>query len=91
LVRLGRRPWELVEVEWVGNDSSEALAKPSSDLSEIAVSPCPELPRMPRFDVFEMRVLRIDQQTRGNRERRVLGFTGEPAKAERAADAYRPA
>src|SRR3954454_4564668 len=32
--------------------SSEALAKPSSDLSEIAVSPClQELPRMPRFDM----------------------------------------
>ena len=72
-------------------DSSEALAKPSSDLSEIAVSPCPELPRMPRFDVFEMSVLRIDQQTRGNRERRALGLIGQPAKAERAADPDRPA
>jgi len=27
------------------------------DLSEIAVSPCPELPRMPRFDVLKMGVL----------------------------------
>src|SRR5215216_2783695 len=86
----GRRPRELVEVEWAGKDSSEALAKPSSDLSEIAVSPCPELPRMPRFDVFKMSVLRIDEQTRGSRERRALRLTGQPAEPERTADAHRP-
>src|SRR5229473_8612461 len=85
----GRRRW------WKSNgsnkDSSEALAKPSSDLSEIAVGPCPELPRMPRFDVFKMSVLRIDQEARGDRERRALGLIGQPAEAERAADPHRPA
>src|SRR5487761_2237423 len=91
LVRPGRRPRELVKVEWCGKDSSEALTKPASDFSEIAVSPCPELPRMPRFDVFKMSVLGIDQQARGNRERRALRLIGEPAKAERTADPHRPA
>src|SRR5881227_1464897 len=89
LVRPGRRPRELVKFEWAGKDSSEALAKPSSDLSEIAVSPCPELPRMPRFDVFKMRVLRIDQQARGHRERSALCLAGQPTEAERAADPHR--
>src|SRR5207302_6800082 len=68
LVRPGRRPRELVKVVWSQDRSSEALAKPSSDLSEITVRPCPELPRMPRFDVFQMSVLRIDEQARGHRE-----------------------
>src|SRR4030088_707863 len=74
-----------------GKDSSEALAKPSSDLSEIAVSPCPELPRMPRFDVFKMSVLRVDQEPCGNRERRALRLVGQPAETERTADPHRPA
>src|SRR6202041_2520895 len=91
LVRPGRRPRELVEVEGCGKGSSEALTKPSSDLSEIAVSPCLQLPRMPRFDVFKMSVLRIDQEARRHRERRALGLVGEPAKAERTADSYRTA
>src|SRR5260370_20049018 len=86
LVRPGRRPREVVEVEWARKNSSEALTKPSSDFSEIAVSPCPELPRMPRFNVFKMSVLRIAQKTRGNRERRALRLIGEPAKTERTAD-----
>ena len=46
---------------------------------------------MPRFDVFEMSVLRIDQEARGHRERRALGLVGQPAETERAADPHRPA
>ena len=46
---------------------------------------------MPRFDVFKMSVLRIDQQARGHRERRALGLVGQPAEAERTADPHRPA
>src|SRR5271169_401268 len=90
LVRPGRRPRELVKVEWAGKDSSEALTKPSSDFSEIAVSPCSELPRMPRFDVFKMSVLGIDQEPGGNREGRALRLVGQPAEAERATDSDRP-
>src|ERR1700722_6908441 len=78
---------------WGGNcgkDSSEALSKPSSDLSEIAVGPCPGLPRMPRFDMFKMSVLRVDQEAGGDREGSPLGFVRQPAKTERAADANRP-
>src|SRR4051812_29815024 len=91
LVHPGRRPRGLVKIVWSVERSSEALAKPSSDLSEIAVSPCPELPRMPRFDVFKMSVLRIDQEPGGNRERRALCLAGQPAKAERTADPHRSA
>src|SRR5262249_41401274 len=72
-------------------DSSEALAKPSSDLSEITVRPCLELPRMPRFDMFEMSVLRIDQEPGRNRKRRGLRLRRQPAKSERPADAHGPA
>ena len=64
----GRRPRELVKFVSAGDRSSEALAKPSSDLSKVTVSPCPKLPRMPRFDMFEMSVLRIDQEPGGHRE-----------------------
>src|SRR4029079_15424978 len=81
LVRPGRRPREMVKVVWYEDRSSEALSKPSSDPSEIAVSPCPELPRMPRFDVFKMSVLRIDQEARGHRERGALGLVGQPGGA----------
>src|ERR1700742_1501261 len=77
------------QVQGLRNGSSEALAKPSSDLSEIAVGPCPKLPRMPRFDMFKMSVLRIDQEARRHRERCAFGLGGQPSEAERAADAHR--
>src|SRR5258708_24768162 len=80
-----------MEFEWVGVNSSEAFAKPSPDLSEVAVSPCLELPRMPRFDVFKMSVLRVDQESGGDRERRALGFARQPIKTERTSDPHRPA
>src|SRR4051812_10600316 len=61
--------------------SSEALAQPSSDLPEIAVSPClHELPRMPRFDMFKMSILWIDQEPRRHRERGALGLVGQPSE-----------
>src|SRR5271163_1632755 len=86
--RPGRRPRELVEFVRVGKQPSEALAKPSSDLSEITVSPCSELPRMPRFDMFKMSVLGIDQEPRRDREGRVLGLVRQPPKTQRTADAH---
>src|ERR1700712_5727246 len=78
-------------VQGFGERSSEALAKPSSDLSEIAVGPCPELPRMPRFDMFKMSVLRVDQEARRHRERRALGFARQPSETKGATDAHRAA
>ena len=78
-------------MEGYGNQPSEALAKPSSDLSEITVSPCSEVPRVPRFDVLEMSVLGIDQQACGHRKGGVLCLLGQPAKTERATDSNRPA
>src|SRR5215471_13289147 len=56
--RPGRRPRELVKFGDSGKNSSEALAKPSSDLSEITAGPCLDLPRMPRFDMFKVNILR---------------------------------
>src|SRR4051812_5338485 len=89
LVRPGRRPRELVKIVCSLDRSSEPLAKPSSDLSEIAVSPCPKLPRMPRFDMFKMSVLRVDQEARRHRERGALGLAGQPSETKRPPDAHR--
>jgi hypothetical protein len=46
---------------------------------------------MPRFDVFKMSVLRIDQQTRRDRERGALCFIGQAPETERTAEAHRSA
>jgi len=46
---------------------------------------------MPRFDMFKMSVLRIDQEARGDREGRALSLVGQAAEAERATDPDRPA
>src|SRR6185437_1043752 len=89
-VRPGPRPRVLVKFACCGKQSSEALAKPSSDLSEITVRPCLELPRMPRFDMFEVSVLRVDQQAGRRREGSGLGLVGKAAEAERTADTHRP-
>src|SRR6201990_3573274 len=66
LVRPGRRPRVLVKFQQnsrhYGKQSSKALAQPSPDLSEVTLGSCSDLPDVPRFDMFEMRVLRIDQQ-----------------------------
>src|SRR5262249_11197395 len=80
---------ELVKFSKCGKRSSEALAKPSSDPSEITVSSCPDVPRVPRFDMLEVSVLGVDQQPCGHRKGRGLGFCGQPAEAERTADAHR--
>src|SRR5712691_13183294 len=71
-------------------ESSEALAKPSSDPCDIA-APCRRVPRSPRFEMFEMRRLQVDQQTRHDGECRTLGFLGQPGNAERPADPNRTA
>jgi hypothetical protein len=80
-----------MEICKLTENSSEALPEPSSDLSEIAVRPCPDLPRAPRFNMFQMRVLRIHQQPGGNGERSAFGLIGQAAEAERTADADRAA
>ena len=46
---------------------------------------------MPRFDMLKVGVLGIDQETRGDRERRAFRLIGQPAEAERTADPHRPA
>src|ERR1700742_2203591 len=88
--RHGIQPRVLVKICICGKDSSEALTKPSSDFSKITVGPCPELPRVPRFDMLEMSVLRIDQQAGGHREGSALGLVGKTAETERAADSHGP-
>src|SRR5690242_18698565 len=65
----GRHGWN-----WdVDRFSSEALAKPSTDPSDVAARPCQDLPRMPRFVMFEMRNLCINQKAGRHGERRALG------------------
>ena len=67
--------------------SREAIVRPS----EIAAGPCQGLPRMPRFEVFKMCDLRIDQQARRHGECRALGRFGQAGKTERTADPHRAA
>ena len=71
--------------------SSEALAQPSSDPGDVAAGPCQSVPRLPRFEMFEMRHLRINQQTRRDGEGRALGHFRQAGNAERPADRNRPA
>src|SRR5271165_4422684 len=68
---------------------SEALAKPSSDPCDITIGPCHRPPRCPRFEMFKMRRLRVDQQAGCDREGRAFRRVGKPGKAERPADAHR--
>src|ERR1700693_1488059 len=65
---------------------SEAVAKPSSDPSDVAARPCLGLPRWPRTEVFEMRVLRIDEKSRYHRESRAFGGLRQARNAERPGD-----
>src|SRR5690349_13076071 len=48
--------------------SSEALAKPSSDPGDVAACPCHLSPRLPRFELLEVRRLWVDQEAGGGRE-----------------------
>src|SRR5436305_1462285 len=73
-----------------GQNPLEALAKPSSHPREIAVGPRHQLSRAPRFALFEMCHLRIDQEPRGDRECRTLGGFGQAADAQRTADPHLP-
>src|SRR5580692_5054549 len=87
--RPGIEPRVLVKFRICEKDSSEALTKPSSDFPKIAVGPCPELPRVPRFDMFEVSVLRVDQKAGRHRKGCALGLVGKTAETERTADSHR--
>jgi hypothetical protein len=71
-------------------ESSEALAKPSSDPCDIAASRR-GVPRSPRFEMLEMRHLRVDQEPGRHCERRPLRFSGQALDAERPAEPHRTA
>src|SRR6266568_968095 len=71
-----------------GQSLLEAFAKPSSHPREIAFGPRHERSRAPRFDLFEMRHLRIDQKPGRDRERRAFGGFGQAGDAERTADPH---
>src|ERR1700751_5640931 len=70
---------------------SEALAKPSSDPSDVAAGPCCGLPHVARFVVFVVCRLRIGQKPRRGGESRPLGGFGQARNAERSADPDRSA
>src|SRR5258708_1659293 len=71
-------------------ESSEALAKPSSDPCDIA-APCRRVPRSPRFEMLKMRRLRVDQQPRRDGECRPLRFLRQSGNAERSPEPHRAA
>jgi hypothetical protein len=48
------------------------------------------LPRVSRFEVFQMRQLRIDQKPRRHRESRSPGDFRQARNAERTTDSNRP-
>src|SRR5215831_8992298 len=79
-----RRPMGM----WI--ESSEALAKPSSDPCDIA-TPCRHVPRSPRFEMLEMRRLRIDQQSRGDSECSSLCLLRQSGDAEWPSHSHRTA
>src|SRR5207244_3283277 len=68
-------------------ESSEALAKPLSDPCDIA-APCGRVPRSSRFEMLEMRRLRIDQQPRCDGECGSFRFLGQSGDAERPPDPH---
>src|SRR5215475_8124036 len=74
-------------IRWNVVESSEALAQPSSDPCDIA-APCCRVPRCPRFEMLDMRRLRVNQQSGRDRERRSLRLLGQAANAERSADPH---
>src|SRR5262249_42613766 len=55
---------------------SETLPQPTSDAGEVAARTCLRVSPASRFEVFEMRCLRVDQEARGNGERRAFGGVG---------------
>src|SRR6202035_1895461 len=69
---------------------SETLAKPLSDAGEVAARTCLRIPPTSRFEVFEMRRLRVDQEAGGDRKGRALGRVRQSGDTERAPDAHRP-
>src|SRR5690348_5263415 len=67
---------------------SEAFAQPSSDLRDVAAGSCHQMPRSPRFEVFEMRRLRVDQESRRDGKRRSLSRIRQSAQSERTPDTH---
>src|SRR5207344_1517787 len=76
--------------EFQNPESSEALPKPTSDPCDVATCSCRCIPRSPRFEMFQMSHLRIDQEAGGGGEGRTLGLLRQSGNAERATDAHRP-
>src|SRR5579862_4774507 len=70
---------------------SETLAKPSSDSGEIAARTCLGISPAARFEMFEMRGLRINKESCRDSEGRTLGGVRQSGNAKRPSDAYRPA
>jgi hypothetical protein len=68
---------------------SEAFAQPSSDLRHVAACSRHQMPRSPRFEVFEVRRLRVNQEAGRNREGWALRRIRQTREAERTADANR--
>src|SRR4029450_7968418 len=62
-------------------EGSEAFAQPSSDPCHVTARSCHQLPRTPRFEVFEMRCLWVDKQACRHRKGRPFSRFGETRPA----------
>src|SRR5262249_13259507 len=78
---------EIFELRFRG--PSETLAKPSSDASEIPARAGHELPLTPRFEMFEMRRLRVDEQARCDRKGRAPSRLRRAGNAEWTSEPHR--
>ena len=77
-------------LSWFWELGSEAFAQPSSDPCHVTARSCHQLPRSPRFEVFKMCRLRVDQQARRHGESRALGRFRQARRAQ-ADGRYAPA
>src|SRR3972149_5784021 len=73
---------------WFPCCGSEAFAQPSSDPCHVTARSCHQLPRSPRFEVFKMRRLRVDQEACRHGECRPLGRLRQAGKAKRSSDTH---
>src|SRR4029434_7831479 len=69
-------------------EGSEAFAQPSSDPCHVTARSCHQLPRTPRFEVFEMRCLWVDKQACRHRKGRPFSRFGQTSHAQGTTYSY---
>src|SRR4029453_17212022 len=69
-------------------EGSEAFTQPSSDPCHVTARSCHQLPRTPRFEVFEMRCLWVDKQACRHRKGRPSSRFGQTSHAQGTTYSY---